>query len=865
MPQILPPRLVVAASASGRGKTTVAIGLMAALRARGLRVAPSKVGPDYIDPGYHAVATGQPGRNLDPHLCGTAMVAPLFAHGSRGADVAVVEGVMGLFDGRLGTPPVGRKGFGSTAHVAGLVQAPVLLVLDAARSSRTLAAEALGMARFDDTHVAGVVLNRSSSPRNIDECRRALADVGLPLLGALPTDPELATPSRHLGLVPAAERHQARDMVARAGALVARHLDLDAVLDLAGRAPRLAVEPWTPGSVVTPVAGRPRVAMAGGQAFTFRYPETAELLQAAGCEPVDFDPLHDEELPERTAALYLGGGFPQVHAGALAANRRLRDQVRNLVAAGLPTVAECAGLLYLCRSVDDQPMSGALPLEARMSPRLTLGYRELEVADDTLLFRTGETVSSHEFHRTRVDPVDRPDAAAGALAHAWRVDGRPDGVSLDPAGTGRPTVHASYQHVHWAGHPQAAQRLAEAASRWMQDRGTAPATTAGAPATSVAAPAASPVTPASTPGTITGTPWTSSATPEVGDATATREPDLTHHGDADLADGLVDLAVNVRRGAPPDWLAQRIARPERWGAYPGARAVQAAREALGRHHGVDPAMVLPTAGAAEAFGLVARALPWRRPLVVHPQFTEPEHALRQAGQRPRRLLLGAPGFQLDPAAVDPRPDLVVVGNPTNPTGVLHPASALRAVQRPGRVLLVDEAFMDAVPGEPESMVQQEMPGLLVTRSLTKTWGLAGIRAGYVVGDPALVDRLAALQPPWSVSTPALDAMVAVATPQARAMVEQDLVLLDSQRRLLADELARIGLPPVPGSRAPFLLVDAARLGPNPREALGHKGFAVRRGDSFPGLGSHWIRLAVRDRATTHRLVEAIEELLEGRP
>lgn len=235
---------------------------MAALRDRGLAVSPHKVGPDYIDPGFHALATGRPGRNLDPWLCSEELVAPLLLHGARGADVAVIEGVMGLFDGRIGA-----RGFGSTAHVARLVSAPVVLVVNAASTSRTAAAVVAGLAGFDPAiRVAGVILNRVGSPRHEAEIRDALAETGVPCLGVLPRVKDLSTPSRHLGLVPAAERDEAAGVIAQAARLVATHIDLDAVLDVARSAPGLDAEPWDPAAVVIPVAGRPRIAVAGGRA-----------------------------------------------------------------------------------------------------------------------------------------------------------------------------------------------------------------------------------------------------------------------------------------------------------------------------------------------------------------------------------------------------------------------------------------------------------------------------------------------------------------------------------------------------------------------------------------------------------------------
>jgi len=438
------PRLVVSAPATGQGKTTVATGLMAALRRTGHEVSGHKVGPDYIDPGYHAVATGRPGRNLDPHLVGEERVVPLLLHGARGADVAVVEGVMGLFDGR-----VGQDGFASTAHVARLTASPVVLVVDISRSSRTIGAVVHGLATYEHgVQVAGVVLNRAGSPRHATE---VASSIRVPVLGVIPRAEELATPSRHLGLVPAAERDGALEVVAAWADAVSEHVDLQAVLDVARTAPDLDRTPWDPGDHVSAVPGRPVVAMAGGRAFTFRYAETEELLRAAGCDVVGFDPMTDVRLPDRTAAIYLGGGFPEVHAHDLTTNVVLRSELATAVSAGVPTVAECAGLLYLCSSLDSSPMVGTIGATATMTERLTLRYPEMTAATDNLLCRAGERCTGHEFHHTHTDP------GRGEVA-AWTVEG----VDVGFAG---PTLHASYLHTHWAGHPQLAQRFAEAAAR----------------------------------------------------------------------------------------------------------------------------------------------------------------------------------------------------------------------------------------------------------------------------------------------------------------------------------------------------------------------------------------------------------------
>ncbi|WP_283137627.1 cobyrinate a,c-diamide synthase [Rhizohabitans arisaemae] len=433
------PRLVIAAPASGSGKTTVATGLMAALRSRGHRVSPHKVGPDYIDPGYHALATGRPGRNLDPWLTGEELIVPLFLHGSRGADVAVVEGVMGLYDG------VGGEDFASTAHVARLLDAPVVLVVDAAKQSRSVAALVHGFASFDTrVRLGGVILNRIGSERHERICRSALEESGITVFGAIPRTDDVVTPSRHLGLVPVAERGGAAvGAVDRMADLIAKSCDIEGLVGLAGSAPQLYGEAWDPPQAV-PVT-RPVVAVAGGSAFTFGYTEQAELLHAAGADVAVFDPLREESLPTGTAAIVVGGGFPEVYAAELSANEPLRKQV---AAFDGPIAAECAGLLYLGRELDGHPMCGRLDLTARMTPRLTLGYRDAVAVSSSLLTREGERFRGHEFHRTAADP-----ACGSPPVFRWR--GGADGF-------GDPLLTASYLHLHWAGTPEAATRLVQA-------------------------------------------------------------------------------------------------------------------------------------------------------------------------------------------------------------------------------------------------------------------------------------------------------------------------------------------------------------------------------------------------------------------
>lgn len=820
---VAPPRLVIAAPSTGQGKTTVATGLMAALRDTGREVSGHKAGPDFIDPGYHALATGRPGRNLDPHLAGAERIAPLFLHGAAGADVAVIEGVMGLFDGRLGT-----DGFASTAHVAALTGAPVVLVIDIARASRTAAAIAAGLAAFDPAvRVAGVVLNRAGSPRNAAETARAMDRAGLPVLGVLPRDDSLAVPSRHLGLVPAGERDGSAAAIARLGEQVARHLDLGAILQIAAGAGDLDAEPWDPGRELTaPGQGRPVIAMAGGRAFTFRYAETEELLRAAGCAVVTFDPLADTALPAGTRGIYLGGGFPEVYAAELAANRALLADLRAAVADGIPAVAECAGLLYLARCLDDVPMAGAIPVAAAMTRRLTLRYPEAIAMSDSLLTRRGERVTGHEFHRTRTVPPagDHP---------AWEIDGTPTGFTAS-------TWHASYLHVHWAGYPRLALRFARAAHAVMP----------GVP--DVPPPARPPARPP-----VTAAPEEPPMT--AGPAEAPVLEPLRHHGDTETSPGSLDFAVNVYAGQRPAWLDRALhAAIDESGSYPDA---EPAHTAIAAFHGRSRGEVLATSGASEAFTLIARLRAWRGPVVVHPQFTEPHAALEQAGHTVTTVLCrDANGFALDPAAVPAGTDLVVLGNPANPTGVLHPAAVIGELRRPGRLVVVDEAFMDAVPGEAESLTRGSLDGLVVVRSLTKHWSIPGIRAGYVLADPSIVAEMARGQPPWSVSAPAIAAIIACTGPEAAAEARERALILTWWREHLQAGLRARGIEHIRSS-APFVL---ARIGDGTRAALRARGITVRRADTFPGLDATWARIAVRPPELTGRLLLAIDQVRQPR-
>ena len=441
--------MVIAAPASGSGKTTIATGLIGALREAGHTVAPLKVGPDFIDPGYHALAAARPGRNLDPVLVGEELVGPLFRHGSDGADIAVVEGVMGLFDGRIEDLPT-TPARASTAHVATLIGAPVILVVDARGQGQSIAAVLHGFSMYDSgTRIAGVVLNRVGSPRHEQVLRQACEHAGVPVLGAIPRADELSVPSRHLGLITAVEHGRlARDAVAAMISLVARHVDLQAVTSVARS--QVMGGPWDPAAAVGD-DGRSSltVAVASGKAFSFGYTEHVELLRATGADVAEFDPLTDP-LPGGASALVLPGGFPEQFAAELSANDVLRQEINELAGAGGPVHAECGGLTYLVSELDGYPMCGVLSGSARFTERLALAYHDAVAVADSPLYATGQRVVGHEFHRTAVSFTD-------SYPPAWVYHGREVEAVRD--GAIERNVHASYLHTHPAAHPHAVTRF----------------------------------------------------------------------------------------------------------------------------------------------------------------------------------------------------------------------------------------------------------------------------------------------------------------------------------------------------------------------------------------------------------------------
>ncbi|MHB1536577.1 MAG: cobyrinate a,c-diamide synthase [Acidimicrobiales bacterium] len=442
-------RLVVAGTHSGVGKTTVATGLMAALRRAGHRPSGAKVGPDFIDPGYHALASGRPARNLDPWLCGAEAMVPLAARAGAGADLLVVEGVMGLFDGASDGVP------SSSAEVARMLDAPVLLVVDASAMSESVAALVHGYVSFDPRiRVGGVILNQVGSSGHETLLREALTPSGIPVLGVLHRDERLAWRDRHLGLVPVTEDPAAIGAALdRLADAVAASVDLEAVVALASSAPRR-----TAAAVPLPRRGTPfRAAVAGGAAFSFTYTDTVDALEAAGAEVVGFDPLHAMRLPERSDALLIGGGFPEVHAGALAANAPMLAAIAAAVASGTPTWAECGGLLLLGRTLDGRPMAGALAIDACMTGQLTLGYRHATTRVASPLGPAGTAFRGHEFHYSRTEP------AGDALTLTSRWGTRTEGHA-------RPSLLASYLHYHPGGDPSLIAAFARAGTTYAARR-----------------------------------------------------------------------------------------------------------------------------------------------------------------------------------------------------------------------------------------------------------------------------------------------------------------------------------------------------------------------------------------------------------
>lgn len=456
------PRLVIAAPQGRSGKTTISVGLMAALTAKGLAVQAFKKGPDYIDPSWLTMVTGRQCRNLDSFMMGREALRQSFVRHARGADIGIVEGAHGIFDG------VDLEGSGSTGEVSKTIQAPVILVVDTTRMTRSVAAMVMGFQHFDrEVNIAGVILNKVARPRHESMLRSAVEHYcGIPVLGAMPKGNDFKIPDRHLGLIPAAENEALHKAVVAVGEAAARHLDLDRLLEVAKSSPSLSSAglekpagacPGDRGAVTTCGVDKPVIGVFCDRSFTFYYPENLEALVEAGAEVVTVDSIHHRILPD-VDALYIGGGFPEVFAAEIEDNQSLRRAVREGIEEGLPVYAECGGLMYLGRTLTwrdrSYRMCGALPFDVVMSEKPQgHGYVVLEVTGENPLFNVGEVIRGHEFHHSRLVNLDRGKVGtAYKVNRGYGIDGEMDGLIYK-------NVLAGYTHLHAVSKPQWAKNL----------------------------------------------------------------------------------------------------------------------------------------------------------------------------------------------------------------------------------------------------------------------------------------------------------------------------------------------------------------------------------------------------------------------
>jgi cobyrinic acid a,c-diamide synthase len=448
--------ILIAGERSGVGKTTVTLALLAALRQRGQSVQSFKVGPDYIDPMFHTHITGRPCRNLDPVLTSEAYVRQCFSYYSQTSDCSLIEGVMGLFDGASGTDDMA-----SSAHIARLLDAPVVLILNCSSTSRSVAAIAHGYRTFDPRiQVVGVVLNRVGSDRHLELLTQALQPLNLPIFGVLRRQEEIALPDRHLGLIPAVEQQNLDAVIERLAHLGETCFDWEKLLPLLGPHP-LAPSPIGREVGGFGVSAQPngeglRLAIAQDKAFSFYYADNLDLLESLGAELVPWSPLSDRTLPENIQGLYFGGGFPEVFAAQLADNQPAREAVKAAIQGGMPTYAECGGLMYLCDRIIDfeqnaYTMTGIFPTAAVMGKRLTLGYRQATALQDSCLVKKGDQFWGHEFHRSTL--AQAPEQPLVAL------EGYESRQQFSPEGWQRYQVHAAYTHLHFGAQTRLVKRF----------------------------------------------------------------------------------------------------------------------------------------------------------------------------------------------------------------------------------------------------------------------------------------------------------------------------------------------------------------------------------------------------------------------
>lgn len=456
------PRIVIAATQSGSGKTTIVTGLLAALKEKGLKVQSYKVGPDYIDPGYHEIASGRPGHNLDTWLVTEEKLAEIFARTADDADIAIIEGVMGLYDG-------GKNGISSTASVAKLLDAPVLLVINAKSMGESAAALALGFKQYDPTvNIAGVILNRLGSPTHRQMIEEALERLDIPVFGAVGRNDKMNMPERHLGLLPVQENNSEAEVVAEIGRTVGASVDIEKIIGLAESAPEIEL----PARNTLTEKRRVRIAVARDDAFTFYYPESIYQLEISGAEIIPFSPLHDKEMPEADG-LILGGGFPEMFASELYGNESMRASIGEAAKSGMPIYAECGGFMYLMKEMVDFdgnhfPMTGIIPSSVTMNKKLqTVGYVAATMEKDTVLGRKGTVLHGHEFHFSsecapeNINPEEYPRAFT-----FQRMRKIPPYL----AGYAKDNILGSYLHLHFAGSPEAARSFVDKCAEYRQQQ-----------------------------------------------------------------------------------------------------------------------------------------------------------------------------------------------------------------------------------------------------------------------------------------------------------------------------------------------------------------------------------------------------------
>jgi cobyrinic acid a,c-diamide synthase len=455
--------LVIGGMKSGCGKTTLSLGMMAALARRGQKVAPFKIGPDFIDPGHHSRMTGATSRNLDGWMLTKTYNQQCFAKHTEGADIAVIEGVMGLFDGYDG-----KSDAGSTAQMAKWLGIPVVLVVDAKSLARSAAAVVMGFERFDDgLSFAGVIFNNVGSRRHLEYLKDATRNtVGMPCLGGILHDERIAIPERHLGLFTREDFSLANETTDHLVDLINSSVDLDL---LVSNLPQISVRERIDPASQSKKEKTIRIGVARDNAFCFYYPDNLELLANQGAEIVCFSPIVDEHLPENIDGLYLGGGYPELYAEKLADNGALRKQIKERSDDGMPIYGECGGFMYLCRDLCDlggkrYPMTGCFPFETKMFSRLkALGYREISITADTIIGKTGQVIRGHEFHYSELS------RQASNVATVYRISDR-SGMDREPGGYLVNQTLGSYNHLHFGSRPQAAACFAEKCLNYRQKR-----------------------------------------------------------------------------------------------------------------------------------------------------------------------------------------------------------------------------------------------------------------------------------------------------------------------------------------------------------------------------------------------------------